>query len=323
MNTMKKQFCLILVLNALLVNHVVAMDNDKFSSGHHRSNSTGSPIPKSPTVKVTITTEESPKRGESSSPIGKTPVSPLPKSESSTGNLNDIDGTTSSPKTFALPKSTSTGDFERILASDQNDLLKELRTLTPIEMRTVQEVSHIVLNITQAQSLKEKSHQSTGLTAAQIAQLEANTNAMVAQMRREDAKATRTLWEKLQEPAVLIQGVSLLLTAAQVLPPLIKFFYTDPNEKAMTDIAVKTAEFKLKQMEKQTKREEAMEMLSLKQIALNQKKEIRKMYAIDRIDELVEKQRDGQTLSEDEEKELAYQRDVVRALAEQSLPAAA
>jgi hypothetical protein len=167
---------------------------------------------------------------------------------------------------------------------------------------------------------REKSQQNAGLTSAQIAQIEANTNALIAQMTREDAKANKTFFQKLQEPAVVIQCASLLLTAAQVLPPLIKAYYGDPNEKAIGDITIKTAEFKLKQMEKEAARKEAMEVMGMKQFALNLKKEARKVQAIERIDELLEKQRDDQKLSEDEKSELAYQRDVVRALAEVNLP---
>ncbi len=151
----------------------------------------------------------------------------------------------------------------------------------------------------------------------------AQAHTLLKQVEREEAKTNRTFFQKLQEPAVLIQGAGLLLTTVQVLPPLIKAYYGNPNEKAMTDITIRTAEFKLQQMEKEAARKEVMENMAMKQFMLNLKKEARKLQAIERIDELHEKQRNGQTLSEDEEQELAHQRDVIRALAEQNLPATA
>lgn len=116
MSIIKKQFCLIFVLNALVINHVVAMDESSSSSssytpGHRRSNSASSgPSNSSPKVKVVITNLDSPQKENLSSSKEKSPV----------GSLNDIDGeipllsplkrTPSSPRITLTPAESATSD---------------------------------------------------------------------------------------------------------------------------------------------------------------------------------------------------------------------
>jgi hypothetical protein len=80
MNSIKKQLCLIFVCNALIINHIVAMDG-QFSPKHQRSHSASSSSSKSPRVII--------------EDIGS--GSPSTKEKFSSGNLNDIDWDSTPP----------------------------------------------------------------------------------------------------------------------------------------------------------------------------------------------------------------------------------
>lgn len=100
MNMIKKQFCLILVLNALVINHVVAMDGS-FSSKHQRSHSASSSSSTSPRVIIEDVDSDSPssKRKDSPSRLddidGITPVSPIKKNSSARITLTPAESATS------------------------------------------------------------------------------------------------------------------------------------------------------------------------------------------------------------------------------------
>lgn len=168
-------------------------------------------------------------------------------------------------------------------------------------------------------SPKKNKNPEVDLLWFKLSEMQAHTEVLQTQTRVMDAqiaRENRSFFQKLQEPAVLIQCASLLLTAAQVLPPLIKDYY---DKKTVNDFAIKSAELKLAHMKNEVAREE----MELQQFTLHLKKEARKIQAIERIGELLEKQRNGQKLSEDEKNDITFQRDVMRALTEQNLSAAA
>lgn len=234
MNDIKKQLCLIFVCSTLIMNHVVAMDGESsgsssFSPGHRRSNSAS---------KAEIISLDSP----SSSRLVR--LSPKKKDGASQPllimlqNPSHANGLGEEEKEFLAAKTRATDTSTRLLgeqmqfsreqAEREREIVNESLALKKQQLEKEQEL------LSKSFVLKaEQSQHDSELIAAQIAQLNANTQSIIASINRENTNSTWS--EALTSPAFwkpVITGAAVVVTEA-TLNRIIKWGTADSEVSAL------------------------------------------------------------------------------------------